>query len=112
MKHRLILTTAELRALHQWLREAIAVHPSKWRFANLEDHLIWWTLNDLEVRLYHRVRMAVPVTKAARPYRIALSPQQAIALLGRLQTSGNTEGIDGNHWITELYNFIDQIRTG
>jgi hypothetical protein len=112
MKHRLILTTAELHALHQWLCTEIAVHPSKYEFANLNEHLIWWTLNELEVRLYRRVRLAVPVALATKPHRIAISPREALALFGRLHMSLAADETRGNYWMLELRTFIDQIRSG
>jgi hypothetical protein len=106
MKHRLVLTTAELHALRDYLTQLL---PSlRWPSAaiNPYNYVYYWMLSDLEVRLYRRIRSALPV--ATRKHSIQLHPATAIALFACLSRE-REEDLAGHHWATELSTYVHAI---
>jgi hypothetical protein len=106
MKHRLVLTTAELHALRDYLTELL---PSlRWPSAaiNPYNYVYYWMLSDLEVRLYRRIRSALPLT--TRKHSIALNPATAITLWAILSREPE-EHLSGHHWATELNTYVHAI---
>jgi hypothetical protein len=112
MKHRLVLTTAELNALYDWLRSRLATSATSKLSPFIQNEVIYyWILSGLEVRLYRRIRLALPVAAATRPHRLAIDPATALALHGWLAELP-AESLAGHHWVTELATFVHQLCTG
>jgi hypothetical protein len=111
MKHRLVLTTTELTALYDWLRGRLAASATSVLSPFVENEVIYyWILSSLEVRLYRRMRLALPVAATSRAHRLAIDPATALALHGWLAQLP-AESLAGHHWATELSTFVHQLCT-
>jgi hypothetical protein len=104
MKHRLVLTTAELHALRDYLTLRLPMISGWGR--STSEYCYYWLLSDLEVRIYRRIRSALPV--ATRKHSIQLHPATAIALFACLSRE-REEDLAGHHWATELNTYVHAI---